>query len=84
MWRPEYNSREFDHLFASCNCNPYVTIIELLLISFECSMTVKSSRDINLIVNDRLFKCDRTVRTRFVDLPILPLLIDRFSLTLVF
>jgi hypothetical protein len=47
-------------------------------------MTVESSRGVDLIVNDRLLKCDRTVRTRFVDLPISPLSMDRFSPTLAF
>jgi hypothetical protein len=52
VWRPERNSKEFDHLFAFCNCSSSVTAIASPLVLFECSMTVKSSRDINLIAND--------------------------------
>jgi hypothetical protein len=51
IWRPERSDREFDHLFASCNCNSSVTVIVSPLISFECSMTAKSSYDIDLIAN---------------------------------
>jgi hypothetical protein len=51
VWRPKHNSKEFDHLFASCNCNLSVAIIASPLVSFECSMTVESSYDIDLIVN---------------------------------
>jgi hypothetical protein len=84
VWRPERSGREFDYLFASCNCNPSVAVIESPLVSFECSMTVESSRDIDLIVNGRLLKCDRTARTRFIGLPISSSSIDRFSPTLAF
>jgi hypothetical protein len=51
VWRSESSNREFDHLFASCNCNLSVTIIASPLVSFECSMTVESSYGIYLIVN---------------------------------
>jgi hypothetical protein len=52
VWRSERNNREFDHLVASCNCNSSVTVIVSPLVSFECSMTVESSCDVNLIVNN--------------------------------
>src|SRR5258707_806178 len=51
VWRPERNGKEFDHLFASCNCNSSVTVIASSLVSFECSMIVESSCDVDLIVN---------------------------------
>jgi hypothetical protein len=51
VWRPERNGREFDYLVASCNYNSSVAVIVSPLVSFECSMTVKSSCDVNLIVN---------------------------------
>src|SRR5450432_2575638 len=84
IWRPERNGKEFDPLFAFCNCSSPVVIIASLLVSFECSMTVESSCGVDLIVNDRLRKCDRTKRTRFLDPPISSSLIDRFSPTLAF
>ena len=85
VWRPERNGREFDHLFASCNCSSSVAVIASPLVSFECSMTVKSSCDVDLVVSDRLRKCDRTERTRFFDLPtLLSSSMDRFSPTLTF
>jgi hypothetical protein len=65
VWRSERNSKKFDHLFAFCNCSSSVVIIASPLVSFECSMTVKSCYSIYLIVSDRLRKCDRTKRTRF-------------------
>jgi hypothetical protein len=65
VWRPERNGREFDYLFASCNCNSSAVVIVSPLVSFECPMTVESSCGIYLIVNRRLFKCDRTKRGRF-------------------
>jgi hypothetical protein len=49
--RPERNGKEFDHLFAFCNCSSSAAIIVSPLVSFECSMTVESSCDIDLIVN---------------------------------
>jgi hypothetical protein len=51
VWRPERNGREFDHLVASCNCNLSVAVIVSSLVLFECSMTVESSCDVDLIVN---------------------------------
>ena len=65
VWRPERSGREFDHLFASCNCNSSAAVIVSPLVSFECSMTVESSCDVDLIANGWLRKCDRTKRTRF-------------------
>jgi hypothetical protein len=84
VWRSERSDIEFDHLFAFCNCNSSVAIIASPLVSFECLMTAKSSCDIDLIANNWLRKCDRTKRIRFLDLSILSLSIDRFSLTLIF
>jgi hypothetical protein len=52
VWRPERSGREFDYLFASCNCNSSAAIIVSPLVSFECSMTVESSCNVNLIAND--------------------------------
>jgi hypothetical protein len=52
VWRPERNNKEFDPLFAFCNCSSSVTVIVSPLVSFECSMTVKSSCDVDLIAND--------------------------------
>jgi hypothetical protein len=51
VWRSERNDKEFDHLFAFCNYSSSVAIIVSPLVSFECSMTVKSSCDIDLIAN---------------------------------
>jgi hypothetical protein len=51
IWRPKRNGKEFDHLFAFCNCNSSVAAIASPLVLFECSMTVKFSRDIDLIAN---------------------------------
>jgi hypothetical protein len=51
VWRPERNGKEFDHLFAFCNCSSSVIAIVSPLVLFECSMTVESSRDVNLIAN---------------------------------
>jgi hypothetical protein len=51
VWRPERNGKEFDPLFAFCNCSSSVAVIVSLLVSFECSMTVESSRDVDLIAN---------------------------------
>ena len=65
VWRSERSGREFNYLFASCNCSSSVVIIASPLVSFECSMTVKSCYSVYLIVSDRLRKCDRTKRTRF-------------------
>ncbi len=65
IWRPERNGKEFDPLFAFCNCSSSVAVIVSPLVSFECPMTVKSSCGIYLIVNRGLFKCDRTKRGRF-------------------
>jgi hypothetical protein len=84
VWRPERNGKEFDYLFAFCNCSSSVAIIVSPLVSFECSMTVESSCDVDLIANNLLRKCDRTKRTRFLDLSISLSLIDRFSPTLAF
>ena len=84
IWRPERNGREFDRLFVFCNCNSSVAVIESPLVSFECSMTVESSYSVDLIVKGRLRKCDRTKRTRFLDLPTSSSSIDRFSPTLAF
>jgi hypothetical protein len=63
--RPERNGKEFDPLFAFCNCSSSVAVIISPLVLFECSMTVESSCGIDLIVNRGLFKCDRTKRGRF-------------------
>jgi hypothetical protein len=52
VWRPERNGKEFDPLLAFCNCSLSVAVIASPLVSFECSMTVESSRGINLIAND--------------------------------
>jgi hypothetical protein len=52
VWRPERNGKEFDHLFAFCNYNSSAAIIISPLVSFECSMTVESSCDVDLIAND--------------------------------
>jgi hypothetical protein len=52
VWRPERNGKEFDHLFAFCNCSSSVAVIASPLILFECSITVESSCDVDLIVND--------------------------------
>src|ERR1700731_3090726 len=57
VWRSERNGREFDYLFASCNCSSSVAIIASPLVSFECSMTVKSCYSVYLIVSGRLRKC---------------------------
>jgi hypothetical protein len=84
VWRSERSNRELKYLFAFCNCNSSVAIIASPLVSFECSMTVKSSRDVNLIVNYRLLKCDRTKRTCFVALPTSSSSMDHFSPTLAF
>ena len=51
VWRPERNGKEFDHLFAFCNCSSSAVIIVSPLVSFECSMTVESSCDVDLIAN---------------------------------
>jgi hypothetical protein len=51
VWRPERNGKEFDHLFAFCNCSSSVAAIVSPLVLFECSMTVESSCDIDLIAN---------------------------------
>jgi hypothetical protein len=52
IWRPERNNKEFDHLFAFCNCSSSVTTIASPLVLFECSMTVESSCNVDLIAND--------------------------------
>jgi hypothetical protein len=51
VWRPERNGKEFDPLFAFCNCSSFVAVIASPLVSFECSMTVESSCDVDLIAN---------------------------------
>jgi hypothetical protein len=51
VWRPERNGKEFDYLFAFCNCSSSAAIIVSPLVSFECSMTIKSSCDVDLIAN---------------------------------
>jgi hypothetical protein len=51
VWRPERNAKEFNHLFAFCNCSSSAAIIVSPLVLLECSMTVKSSCDVNLIAN---------------------------------
>jgi hypothetical protein len=51
VWRPERNGKEFDPLFAFCNCSSSVAVIVSPLVSFECSMTVKSSCNVDLIAN---------------------------------
>jgi hypothetical protein len=40
VWRPERSGREFDHLFASCNCNPSVAVIVSMKSSRIGSSTV--------------------------------------------
>jgi hypothetical protein len=52
VWRPERNSKEFDLPFVSYNYSSSVVIVVSPLVSFECSMTVESSCDINLIANN--------------------------------
>jgi hypothetical protein len=51
VWRPERSGKEFNHLFASCNCSTSVAIIASPLVSFECLMTVKSCYSVYLIVS---------------------------------
>jgi hypothetical protein len=51
VWRPERSGKEFNHLFASCNCSSSVAIIASPLVSFECPMAVESSRGVDLIAN---------------------------------
>jgi hypothetical protein len=51
VWRSERSGREFNHLFASCNCNSSAAIIVSPLVLFECLMTVESSCDVDLIAN---------------------------------
>ena len=84
VWRPERNSKEFDHLFAFCNCSSSVAVIASPLVLFECSMTAESNCGIDLTVNGWLRKCDRTKRNRFLDLSISSSSMDRFSPTLAF
>jgi hypothetical protein len=51
IWRPECNSKEFNYLFAFCNCSSSVAAIASPLVSFECSMAAESNCGIDLTVN---------------------------------